>query len=58
MSARVPEPCDVPRGEHEGPARFYRIGWSCAAHANPKPQPSEPEPSGPVAQAAVDHKTT
>jgi hypothetical protein len=39
MSAREPEPCDVPRGVHEGPVRFYITGWKCAAHA-PKPQPA------------------
>lgn len=52
MSAREPEPCDVPRGVHEDPVRFYITGWKCAVHA-PKP-----EPRVPVAQAAVDHKTT
>lgn len=52
MSAREPEPCNAIRGEHEGPVRFYRGGWLCRAHA-PRPQPSVP-----VAQAAVDHKTT
>lgn len=35
MTARVPEPCDVP-GEHEGPVRFFVTGWKCRAHA---PQP-------------------
>lgn len=44
MSARVPEPCPFTVGAHEGRVRFYRIGWSCAAHANPKLPPSEPEP--------------
>lgn len=44
MSARTPEPCDVPRGEHEGPERFYRVGWRCRAHA-PKPEP-RPQPTG------------
>lgn len=37
MSARTPEPCDVPSGVHEGTIRFFRTGWKCAAHA-PRPQ--------------------
>ncbi|MEU3282933.1 hypothetical protein [Streptomyces antibioticus] len=44
MSARTPEACDIPRGVHEGPVRFYRTGWKCAAHA-PRPQPRGPQPT-------------
>ena len=44
MSARTPEPCDAPRGEHEGPVRFYRTGWKCLAHA-PRPEPRVPQPA-------------
>jgi len=44
MSARTPEPCASTVGGHDGPVRFYRTGWQCAAHA-PKPQPSEPQPA-------------
>ena len=46
MSARTPEPCDVPRGEHEGPVRFYRVGWRCQVH-QPRPElHSDQRPSG------------
>lgn len=37
MSARVPESCDVPSDMHEGPVRFYRVGWRCTAH-EPRPE--------------------
>lgn len=33
MSARVPEPCDGIRGDHDGPVRFFRTGWKCRAHS-------------------------
>lgn len=49
MTARTPEPCDVPRGVHEGPVRFYLTGWKCGAHA-PEPEPREP-------QLTADHTT-
>ena len=41
MSARVPEPCDVPSGEHVEPVRFFTTGWRCAAH---RPGRSVPPP--------------
>lgn len=41
MSSRIPEPCDVPRGEHEGELRFYITGWKCQAH-RPQPRPAQP----------------
>ncbi|WP_060886213.1 hypothetical protein [Streptomyces caniscabiei] len=49
MSARDPEPCDIP-AEHEGPVRFYRTGWRCNAHSPwaeaglPEPQPGYGQP--------------
>ncbi|MFI1702002.1 hypothetical protein ACH419_39480 [Streptomyces bobili] len=45
MSARDPEPCDVPRGDHDGDPRFYATGWKCDRHA-PWAQAglAEPEP--------------
>ncbi|WP_159057343.1 hypothetical protein [Streptomyces scabiei] len=36
MSARIPEPCDIP-ADHEGPVRFYRTGWKCERHAPTTP---------------------
>ena len=33
MNARLPEPCDVPRGDHDGEVRFYLTGWKCDAHS-------------------------
>lgn len=50
MSARIPQPCDGLRGDHDGPVRFYRTGWKCNAHSpwaeagldEPKPGPGMP----------------
>jgi len=33
VTGRVPEPCDTPRDDHDGPVRFYRTGWKCDAHS-------------------------
>ncbi|MEU3945415.1 hypothetical protein [Streptomyces sp. NPDC029526] len=33
MNSRVPQPCDTPRDDHNGPVRFYVTGWRCDAHS-------------------------
>ncbi|MFF9205113.1 hypothetical protein ACF1AE_25495 [Streptomyces sp. NPDC014986] len=33
MTGGVPEPCDIPRDDHDGPVRFYVTGWKCDRHA-------------------------
>ena len=52
MSSRVPQPCDAPRGAHEGELHFYITGWKCDAHSPwaaqglAKPQPGPGLPAG------------
>ena len=33
MNSRIPEPCDTPRGDHDGQVHFYVTGWKCDAHS-------------------------
>jgi hypothetical protein len=33
VTGRAPEPCDTPRGDHDGEVRFYLTGWRCDAHS-------------------------
>jgi hypothetical protein len=33
MTGRAPEPCDIPRSDHDGEVRFYVTGWKCDAHS-------------------------
>lgn len=62
MNGRATEPCDVPRGDHDGEVRFYVTGWKCDAHspwaakglAQPAPGPG-PLYTYRAATAADDH---
>lgn len=52
MSARTPEPCDIPATDHDGETHFYVNGWKCDRHSPwaakglPKPQPGPGLPAG------------
>ncbi|NEE12020.1 hypothetical protein G3M58_36885 [Streptomyces sp. SID7499] len=62
MNGVAPEPCDIPRDDHDGEVRFYVTGWKCDHHA-PWAAKGLPRPApGPraiytyrAAQAADDH---
>lgn len=52
MTAREPQPCEIPAEEHTGRIRFYITGWRCSAHSPwaekglPEPQPGPGLPPG------------
>jgi hypothetical protein len=63
MSAREPQSCDTPNGEHSGRSRLYPCGWRCSAHApwaeaglpEPLPGPGLPEglPLSPISASRI-----